>query len=151
MSFTTDNGGFKFKCEDAKMSYNASTWSTRLSQLAKTKGRVSILTSELPDPVYVLEVLSKRPRDIYIVTHIKARAAAEHIKAALPEVRIALHHDLGAKALMVAPETVWIMSSDFGEKKHRIDSGVGFHSPEIYEQTVSELFERAWREALEIY
>lgn len=150
MAFKTDNGGFKFECQDAKMSFNASTWSMRLSQLAKVKGRVSILTSELPDPAYVIEVLSKRPRDIYIVTHVNARAAAEHIKLTLPEVRIALHHDLGAKALMIAPETVWIMSADFG-KKHRIDSGVGFHSSEIYERTVSELFERAWREAMEIF
>lgn len=107
MAFTTDNGGFRFECNDAKMSINASTWATRLSQLGKTTGRVSILTTELPDPAYVIQILSKRPTDIHIVTHVNARAAAEHIKRELPEIRIALHHDLGAKALMVAPETVW--------------------------------------------
>lgn len=149
MAFKTDNGGFRFECADAKMSISASTWATRLSQLGKTRGRVSILTTELPDPAYVIEVLSKRPTDIHIVAHAIARAAAEHIKRALPEIRIALHYDIGAKALMVAPETVWIMSTDFG-KKHRLDSGVGLHSSELYEKTVEELFERAWREAQEI-
>lgn len=78
------------------MSISASTWATRLSQLGKTAGRVSILTTALPDPAYVIEVLSKRPTDIHIVAHFNAQAAAEHIKRELPEIRIALHHDIGA-------------------------------------------------------
>lgn len=82
MIFKTDNGGFRFECADAKMSISAGTWATRLSQLGKTAGRVSILTNELQDPAYVIKVLGKRPTDIHNVVHFKARAAAEHIKRA---------------------------------------------------------------------
>lgn len=149
MAFSTDGGGFAFACKDSKISINASTWATRLTQLGKMAGRVCILTTDLPDPDYVIDALSKRPTDIYIVAHTNARIAAERVKRELPQVRIALHPDIGAKALLIAPETVWIMSSDFG-KKHRVDSGVGMHSPEVYQKTLAHLFDRAWNEAIEI-
>lgn len=149
MVFSTDNGGFEFDCKAAKMSLGSSTWSTRLSQLSKMTGRISILTADLPDPEYAIVVLSKRPADIHIVAHLNAATAANKIKQALPNIRIALHPELGAKAIFVAPKTVWIMSSDFG-RGSKLDSGVGFHSPELYEKTWSQLFARAWRESQEI-
>ncbi|MDD2133378.1 hypothetical protein [Pseudomonas kurunegalensis] len=149
MAFTDDNGGFRFECDDAKMSINASTWATRLSQLARMKGAVSILTTQLPDPDYVIGVLSKRAWDIKIVAHVDAREGAERIKQVLPSVRIALHSDIGAKAILIAPDTVWILSGDFG-KKHKLDTGVGFHSAMVYQKTHQQLFERAWREAREL-
>jgi len=58
MIFSTDNGGFEFDCKAVKMSLGSSTWSTRLSQLRKMTGRVSILTADLPDPDYPLESLA---------------------------------------------------------------------------------------------
>ena len=149
MVFSTDNGGFEFDCKAAKMSLGSSTWSTRLSQLRKMTGRVSILTADLPDPDYAIGVLSKRPTDVHIVTHLNAASAAKKIKQALPDIRIALHPGLGAKAIFVAPKTLWIMSGDFG-RGSKLDAGVGFHSPELYEKTWSQLFERAWREAHEV-
>lgn len=149
MAFSTDGGGFAFPCNDAKMSINASTWATRLTQLGRMTGRLCILTTNLPDPDYVIEVLSKRTSDVQIVAHVDARKAAEYIKRKLPEVRIALHRDIGAKALLIAPETVWIMSSDFGKKK-RIDAGIGLHSADVYQKTLAQLFDRAWAEATEI-
>ncbi|WP_431494737.1 hypothetical protein [Pseudomonas brassicacearum] len=149
MVLLSDNGGFEFDCKAAKMSLGSSAWSTRLNQLRKMTGRVSILNADLPAPEYAIGVLSKRLADIHIVAYLNAATAAKKIKQALPDIRIALHPDLGAKAIFVAPKTLWIMSGDFG-RGSKLDSRVGFHSPDLYEKTWSQLFARAWREAQEI-
>lgn len=106
------------------------------------KSPVGILTDA------VIGVLNTRPWGIQIVAHVDARASAKRIKEVLPQVRLARHRDIGAKELLIAADTVWILRNDFG-KRHRLDSGVGFHSPEVYEKTRLQLFERARREAQE--
>lgn len=60
-----------------------------------------------------------------------------------------MHRDIGAKSVLAAPDTVCISSSDFG-KTGKLESAVGFHSPSLYSQTRSQLFDRAWREAQEV-
>ena len=66
MAFKTDNGGFAFKCDDAKLCTGASTWATRLSQLSRMKGAVRIITYSLPKMDYVRKQLRRRPlRHLY--------------------------------------------------------------------------------------
>ncbi|MCY1247997.1 hypothetical protein D9M72_613780 [compost metagenome] len=67
----------------------------------------------------------------------------------MPWLRIALHRDIGARVVLVAPDTVRVSSSDFG-KAGKLESAVGFHSLSLYSQTRSQLFDRAWREAQEL-
>lgn len=131
------------------MSIGASTWATRLSQISKATGEILILTRGLPDIYYITKILDKRPRDIWIVAHADATAGAKTLKAARPWLRIAVHRDIGPKAVLVAPDTVWVSSSDFG-KAGKLESAVGFHSTELYIQTRSQLFERAWAESHEL-
>ncbi|MCF5736521.1 hypothetical protein [Pseudomonas syringae] len=149
MVFSNDNGGFDFACLDAKMSIGASTWGTRLSQLRRATGEILILTRDLADIGYITNILDKRPYNIWIVAHTDCIEAAQALKAARPWLRIAVHRDIGAKAVLVAPDTVWISSSDFG-KTGKFESAVGFHSPSLYSQTRSHLFDKAWREAQEL-
>jgi hypothetical protein len=149
MAFSDDSGGFAFSCMDAKMSIGASTWATRLSQISKATGEILILTRALPDTEYIMKILDKRPRDIWIVAHTDSTAEAKALKAARPWLRIAVHRDIGAKAVLVAPDTVWFSSSDFG-KAGKLESGVGFHSTELYIRTRSQLFHRAWEESHEL-
>lgn len=149
MAFSDDGGGFAFACTDAKMSIGASTWATRLSQIGTAQGEILILTHALSDVDYIIKILDKRPRDIWIVAHTNSTAAAKALKAARPWVRIAVHHDIGAKAVLVAPETVWVSSSDFG-KARKLESAVGFHSADLYVRTRSQLFEKAWLEGHEL-
>uniref|UniRef100_UPI00140549D0 hypothetical protein n=1 Tax=unclassified Variovorax TaxID=663243 RepID=UPI00140549D0 len=42
MNFSTDGGGFAFSCDDLKLSIDASTWATRLSQLGRMTGNIYI-------------------------------------------------------------------------------------------------------------
>jgi len=61
---------------------------------------------------------------------------------------MALHREIGAKAVLVASETVWISGSDFG-KAGKLEA-VGFHSAELYAKTRSQLFAKAWEQTFEI-
>ncbi|WP_455922638.1 hypothetical protein [Pseudomonas putida] len=149
MLFSDDGGGFRFACTDAKMSIGASTWASRLSQLGKVSGEILILTHSLTEIDYITRILDKRPRDIWIVAHVSAEPEARVLKAGRPWLRIALHREIGAKAVLVAPETVWMSSSDFG-KAGKLESAVGFHSAELYAKTRSQLFAKAWEQAFEI-
>lgn len=149
MIFSDDSGGFAFSCEDAKMSICASTWNKRLSQIARVIGPVLIMTGSLPDPEYISHTLGKRPRDIFIIANTDAQKEARMLKLRFPDVRMALHRNNNAKVVLVAPDTVWVSSADFG-KTTRIESAVGLHSSVVFKKTRESLFNRVWAEATEI-
>lgn len=149
MAFSDDNGGFAFSCDDAKMSICASTWNTRLSQIARVAGPILIMTGSLPEPEYISQILGKRPRDIFIIANTSAVAEARLLKSRFPAIRIALHPNNNAKVVLVAPDTVWVSSSDFG-KTTKIEAAVGMHSVFVFNQTLSALFNRVWMEGTEI-
>lgn len=149
MIFRNDSGGFAFSCEDAKMSICTSTWNKRLSQIARVTGPILIMTGSLPDPEYISQTLGKRPRDIFIIANADAQKEARALKLRFPEIRVALHHNNNAKVVLVAPDTVWVSSADFG-KTTRIESTIGLHSSAVFNKTRESLFSRIWAEATEI-
>ncbi|WP_143047720.1 hypothetical protein [Variovorax sp. YR266] len=70
-----------------------------------------------------------------------AQREARMLKLRFPEVRIALHHNNNAKVVLVAPDTVWVSSADFG-KTARIKSAVGLHSNIVFKRTRESFFDR---------
>ena len=149
MAFTDDGGGFSFSCDDAKLSIAASTWNTNLSQLGRMAGALQIVTRRLPNVDYIGRILSKRPQNVFILPSTEAEADARKLKAMFPAIRVALHPNLNAKAVLLEPETVWIGSADFGESD-QIESAIGLHSKAVYDRTVLTLFRPAWEKAREI-
>ena len=149
MTFSSDGGGFAFSCQDGKLSIGASTWNTRLSQLARMTGPVFIMTGMLPDPDYIGQIIGKRPRDIFIIASTKAEADARLLKSRFPETRIAPHSNNNAKLVLVAPDTVWVSSSDFG-KTTQIESAMGLHSVEVYNRAYESLFKPIWAQAVDV-
>ncbi len=149
MAFSDDGGGFAFSCDDAKMSFYASTWNTHLSQLARVSGPVYIMTGLLPDHGYISKILSKRPRDIFIIANSNSELDARKLKSDFPLVRIVLNNENNAKLVLVSPGTVWVSSADFG-KTDKIEVGVGLHSQEVYEKMLDSLFNKVWAQSREI-
>ena len=115
MAFRTDCGGIAFKARDAKLQANASTWATKLSQLARQTGTVRIVTYSLPDMQYVRVQLGRRPRDILLVAHSKFEDRANDIRREYPDIRVAVHDDVHSKVLLIAPQTIVISSANFGD------------------------------------
>ena len=64
-------------------------------------------------------------------------------------MRIALHPKLNAKVVLVAPETVWVASSDFGETK-MVESAIGLHSVVIHNRALEGLFNVEWAKSVEL-
>ena len=149
MVFSDDSFGFAFSCEDAKMSISANSWSRRLSHIARIVGPILIMTGSLPEPDYISQILGKRPRDIFIIANTDAHKEARVLKLRFPEVRIALHRNTNAKAVLVAPDTVWVSSTDFG-KTTQIESAIGLHSSLVFERARESFFNKLWAEASEI-
>lgn len=149
MAFSDDGGGFGFSCDDAKLTIGASTWNTKLSQLGHMLGPLFIMTRLLPNLNYISRIVSKRPRDIYILASTDAEANARELKAQFPAIRIALHSQINAKAVFLGPETVWIGSADFGESK-MIESSIGIHSETVFNKAVTSLFNPTWKASREI-
>jgi hypothetical protein len=149
MAFSNDGGGLTFSCDDAKLSICASTWNTRLSQIARVTGPIYIMTGLLPDTEHISQIIGKRPRDIFIIANSCAEAEAKALKRSFPAVRIVLHHNSNAKVVLVAPDTIWVSSSDFG-KTTKIESAVGMHSSALFNKAVESLFKRVWVEGVEV-
>ncbi len=149
MSFKDDNGGFAFSCSDGKICINASTWSTRLSQIGRYGGRIRIITHGLPNLHYIGGIFSKRPTDIYVICNEDAKEAAIELKSNFPQIRIATNPKVNAKLVLVEADTVWVSSADFG---HSVmdNSTVGLHSKETHDRIVDEVFEPTWNESTEI-
>ncbi|MGC6386662.1 hypothetical protein ACMV8I_03225 [Ewingella sp. S1.OA.A_B6] len=149
MVFKTDSGGFAFKCDDAKFSISASTWSTRLSQIGTAEGTIRIVTNKLSNIGYIEKILDKRPYDIHIIAHTDARENAVHLKKIFPEIKIALHNKINAKVVFIEPNIIWLASSDFGESK-MIESAIGLHSLDAHQQGIENYFEKLWYDAEEL-
>lgn len=149
MAFSDDGGGFSFSCDDAKMSICASTWNTRLSQIARVAGPILIMTGLLPDVEYISQIIGKRPRDIFIIANSAAHSEAVQLKTKFPSIRIVLHGNNNAKVVLISPDTVWVSSSDFGKTK-QIEAAVGLHSSSLYEKTQTLLFNKIWSESHEV-
>lgn len=149
MQFKTDGGGFAFSNADSKLVLGSATWSTHLSQLGKVTGPLFVMTRLLPNVDYIAEIVGKRPRAISILAHAEASDNARLLKLLFPQIEIALHRRNNAKMVLVAPQTVWISTSDFG-KSGEIETGIGIHSPEVFQEAKEKLFDRAWAEATRI-
>lgn len=149
MQFKTDSGGFAFSNADSKLVLGSATWSTHLSQLGKVKGHVYVMTRLLPDVDYIAEIVGKRPHDIWILAHAEASENARLLKLRFPQIEVAVHRCNNAKMVLVAPRTVWISTSDFG-KSGEIETGIGIHSPEVFEEAKEKLFDRAWAEGTRV-
>ncbi|MGJ7533388.1 MULTISPECIES: hypothetical protein [unclassified Variovorax] len=149
MVFGDDSFGFAFSCNDAKMSICVSTWSRRLAQIGRVVGPILIMSGSLPDPDYISQILGKRPRDIFIIANADANREARMLKLRFPDVRIALHRNTNAKVVLVAPDTVWVSSADFG-KTTQIESVIGLHSNNVFERTRETIFKKVWVDASEI-
>lgn len=149
MAFSDDGGGFGFSCDDAKLTIGASTWNTKLSQLGRMPGPLFIMTRLLLNLDYIGRIVSKRPRDIYILASTDAEANARELKAQFPSISIALNSKINAKAVFLGPETVWIGSADFGESK-MIESSIGIHSETVFNKAVTSLFNPTWKASREI-
>jgi len=145
MAFRTDNGGFAFKANDAKIQH--SSWGNRLSQLHKQKGTVRIITYSLPDMAYVRRQLGRRPHDIYIIAHSKFSRRANEICGEFPGIVVAVHDEVHSKVVLVEPETVIVSSANFGDSGWH-ETTVSFHSKpahEYYRDRVWEpLFGKCW-------
>jgi hypothetical protein len=149
VAFKTDGGGIAFKCSDAKLQANASTWATKLSQLARQEGVVRIVTYSLPDMKYVRVQLGRRPKDILLIAHSQFTGRAIEIKRAFPSVRVAVHDQVHSKILLIAPETITISSANFGDSDWH-ETSVSFHSKEAHDWYVEKVFVPLWQSCQEV-
>ena len=152
MSFKTDAGGFAFKCGDVKLQGGSSSWASRLSQLGKMKGCVRILTYSLPDLESIRGVLSKRPKDIFIIANPKAanvESRAEAIKEEFPNIRIALNEETHSKVFLIAPDSLMVSSANFGLSGWH-ETTVSFHQKEAHDHYIENDFEPLWNMSEEV-
>lgn len=132
-----------------KLQANASTWATRLSQLARQKGTVRIITFSLPDMNYVRVQLGRRPRHILLIANSKFEDRATDIKKEFPDLRVAVHNKAHSKVLLVSPNTVTISSANFGDSNWH-ETSVSFHSKEAHDWYVKEVFNPLWSHSREV-
>lgn len=159
MKFTTDNGGFATSCNDIKLFFSNSTWATKLSQLAKTNGKLIIMTRGLSsrsdkyfkenikdDNSYIRNILGKRPDNVYIICNSEAIDEARIIKQLYPKILIKHHPKVNANIALMEPRTVFFSSSSFGYSNYD-DFGIGFHSEDIYNK-LKEKFREQWKKGI---
>ena len=156
MKFKSDGGGFATSCDDIKLLYGASTWATRLSQLAKTQNKLLIMTygfkarnSKYPaediknENSYVRYILNKHSRNVFIICNTDSVEDAKIIKQIYPEIMIKHSIKINSNIVLLEPHTVFFASDNFGYSAYD-EFGVGFHSKEIYEHVLS-IFRAKWR------
>lgn len=131
MSFKTDCGGFAVRA-DIKIAAGASTWNTRLSQIARHKGEIFLCTFSLSrDMEYISQIFDKRSHDITLIVNSKFRDRATMLKQMYPSIKILLAPDVHAKFALLSPHTVWLSSENF-VKSSNFENTVGIHSREVY-------------------
>lgn len=146
MTYRTDNGGIAIRAP-IKLQSNGSSWGTRLSQLARQKGAVRIITYSLPRMEYVQEQLGRRPENIQLVAHEKFRGRAAEIARTYPEISVRIVDDVHSKVLLVAPGSVTVSSANFGRSGWH-ETSVTFTSEAAHDWYVRQVFEPLWARAV---
>lgn len=128
--FKTDSGGIALKA-NVKILTAASTWNTRLSQIARQAGAVLISTYSLPRLDYACKIFSKRSSGTTLLVNSKFRSRAKEILDRFPDIEIYLKDDIHAKLVLIEPETVYLGSDNFGSSKW-FETTIGIKSKEAY-------------------
>jgi len=150
MPWANDAHGLVFKCSELKLYRNGGhTWAMKLSQLAKQKGTVRIVTYSLPDLDYAIKQLSRRPHSIYVVCHSKFISRAREIKTALPDIRIRTCNDVHSKVYLIEPKTIYVGSANFGNS-HWHETIIGVRSKKAHDWYVTNSFEPLWNRCREV-
>ena len=133
MAFKTDCGGVAMTA-DVKLSKQATTWNTRLSQIGRHNNEVVISTFSLCDFEYISKIVGKRDRGagITIICNTKYQPNAYAFKKAFPDVKLYVHPNAHAKLALIYPDTVWLSSENLGHKKDTFDASIGIHSEAAY-------------------
>lgn len=138
MSFRTDQGGLATRAE-IKVSTQASTWNTRLTQLLRTKTEITICTFSLPKrPDSLIKLFDKRSKGVTIIANNKFEAEAKVLKTRFPELRIILSPRIHAKMALAAPDKVWLSSENLAHSQN-FENTVGIHSRAVYDFYMAEL------------
>jgi hypothetical protein len=145
MTWPTDVHGLAFKPKEVKLYRDSSPWGMRLGQLGRQTGTVYIVTYSLPDLPYIEQQFARRPRDIYLLCHAKFTNRAQALQRGFPDVRVKVHPKVHGKLLLIAPETVYVSSANFGDSGWK-EFTVGIRGAEAFDFYHDEfwgLFEQA--------
>lgn len=145
MGWNDDGYGIVVKATEVKLYTTDHSWGMKLSQLGRQTGQVRILTYSLPDLAYVTKQLGRRPKDVAMICHARFRDRAIAVKARFPGIEISLSIRLHAKLLLIAPDTVYVTSANFGESDWD-ELGVGVRSKAGHDWYAG-MFDRLWRES----
>ena len=134
MAFKTDCGG-KALTVDCKLSKKGTTWNTRLSQIGRNDHEITIVTYSLCNLKYISQIVGKRERGagITIICNSKYEYNGLILKRQFPELKVYANPNAHAKLVLIAPETVWLSSENFGHNSDTFDATIGIHNTEAYD------------------
>jgi hypothetical protein len=98
---------------------------------------VYIVTYSLPDLSYCETQLGRRPHDILLICHAKFTHKAMTLQERFPDIHVRVHLEVHGKLLLIAPDTVYLGSTNFGDSGWE-EFTVGIRSVEavqFYEQS----------------
>lgn len=145
MVWNNDSYGKVLKSNDIseiKLYKPSHSWNMKLSQLARQRAKLIILTYSTNDSEYdaVQKIFQKRPRNILFICHSKFERSARNIAAQFPEIEVYIHDKLHTKLVAYAPDTVYIGSDNFLDSSWH-DCTVGIRSKKAYNWCVREIVE----------
>lgn len=107
-------------------------WSYALSQIENVEGNICIATYSLPDIQFTQRILAKKTHGIRIIAHSKFFDRAYEIKEAFPEIDISLRDDIHAKFALIEPNTVCLLSANFG-RSNWIEHAAVIHAQNVFD------------------
>ena len=151
MGWKDDVHGKLLKSGEIKLYFNGGhTWRTKLSQLAKQKGKVvRIVTYSLPDMKSIDGILEKRPSDIFLICNEKFIKDAQRIKIKFPKIRIATYAKVHSKVVLIEPDTVYVSSANFGNSGWH-ETSIGIRSKTAHDEYVKNSFDKLWDISVEL-
>ncbi len=145
MEWKEDASGIVVQPKQVKL-FRGSTWGAKLSHLHEQEGTVRILTYSLPRLDYVVKQIARRPRDIFLVCHLKFVNEASVLQRKFPNIEVRLHSSIHCKLLLRAPETAYLGSSNFGNSGwHEVE--VGIRDQRAHDFYIEKIFNPAWEQS----
>lgn len=150
MGWENDQHGLLLKAKELKLYRDGNhTWAMKLSQLHRQKGEVFIITYSLPDMDYIEVQFARRPEQIQIICHSRFIKRAIQVKRRFPDIQIAVSDSVHSKVLIIAPETLYVSSANFGHSGWH-ETTMGIRSIEAAAWYIENSFRPLWDQSAEV-
>lgn len=150
MGWRNDSFGLLFRSSELKLYHTSHhSWAMKFMNFDKHDRYVYIITHQLTYMRAITGLIGKRPWNIFIICNTVASISARELAEQFPDIQVRCHREVNSRVCIIAPDTLYIGSYDFGYTRQH-ETVIGVRSSDACGFYLEKSFNPLWAEATPI-